>query len=1005
MTNHPALPKRLAAFIALAAFATILHADPAAGFTPASPALEKVTPPGTEISARAVAAPGAPMAPGDCPAEYEPNESGSAAIPFPMTTGALNLAICPVGDADWFSVPMQAGEAYQLETYDIAKGSLVDTQVILYSPDLLTQLIGSADRPGLLEPFSSLMVYTPSQTATYFVKVVAFPPSIGDESRQYTLRVTNLCSERHEPDNAVGQASAHTLGDISHRTLCAIGDQDWVSVELNAGVSYRFETFVNGSTDTHLYLYDMDGTTELKNDDDAGIGFSSLVNYTPTASGTYHVKVARSVSGGSNATGPGKSYQLLIAPRGITTLTITSPCAEAQLDAALVLAESGDLIRFDCGSGPGISPFVFPFSAQKLVSRALTIDGGGLVAFSGLRTNRLLWANPGASLTLKQMSFVRGGGKDKPGGVSNAGGAILSFAPLMIDGSTFSDNYALRTTYGGGALYTNSSITLTNSLLSANESAGGGALYLDAGSRANIRDTQFVSNTSYGAYGGAISNVGFMTLTNVLMSRNVLTPAIFPFGNESGGAFTNYTNARAILISSQLISNTSTVYGGAIGNFSILTITGSTISENRSRNGGGIYAYGTSQLAIVNSAIISNSAIGGSYGGGILNYGTLTLTRINMSLNLADIALTLGIEGGGALANLPSGRVTIDQSSIRDNATNGAGGGIGNRGTLVMANSSIARNSAAFGGGVANQAYDFDEPASVAISNTLVTENSATSVLDGAAGGVYAAGGSTEMTSTRFVSNTAPTRGGGFARDGGMARLFDVTFDGNRTNGNGGGVSIRGSNSRITVDRSLFVRNQAGLSGGGMSSSTPGTWLTNTTFSANSAAVDGGGFADLSQGSGQPMRLVHVSFVGNAANAGGALHRLSAVNTLYMTSTLISRTLDNPGGNCAGMAPTRIANSIASDLTCNVFGPADGGNNLENTDPVVGPLAWNGGATPSHMPLPGSPAIDMAPSGPSRDQRGASRPYGAGYDVGAVEAGPVVPNIFPYSTFVPPALR
>ncbi|HQX11400.1 MAG TPA: hypothetical protein PKY66_13365, partial [Thermoflexales bacterium] len=69
MTNHTALPKRLAAFIALAAFATILHADPAAGFTPASPALEKVTPPGTEISARAVAAPGAPMAPGDCPAE------------------------------------------------------------------------------------------------------------------------------------------------------------------------------------------------------------------------------------------------------------------------------------------------------------------------------------------------------------------------------------------------------------------------------------------------------------------------------------------------------------------------------------------------------------------------------------------------------------------------------------------------------------------------------------------------------------------------------------------------------------------------------------------------------------------------------------------------------------------------------------------------------------------------------------------------------------------------
>lgn len=717
------------------------------------------------------------------------------------------------------------------------------------------------------------------------------------------------------------------------------------------------------------------------------------------------MKAAKSVAAAAGATGQGKSYELLIAPRAVATLTVNSPCAEAQLDAALILAGSGDTIQFDCGSGPAISPFVFPFSAQKLVTRALTIDGGGLVAFSGLRTNRLLWANAGANLTLKQLSFVRGGGMDKPGGVSNAGGAILSFAPLTIDGSSFSGNFALRTTYGGGALYTNSPITLTNSLLRANESAGGGALYLDTSSRANIRDTQFVSNTSYGAYGGAISNLGFMTLTNVIMSRNVLTPASFPFGNESGGAFTNYTGARATLISSQLISNTSTPYGGAIGNFSVLTITGSTISDNRSKNGGGIYAHGTSQLAIVDSAIISNSATGGSYGGGILNYGTLTLTNANLNRNLADTAFTLGIEGGGALANLPSGRVTIDRSSFSDNATNGAGGGIGSRGTLAIASSSIARNRADYGGGVASQIYDLDDPASMTISNTLFAENAATSITSGAGGGVYAYAWATGMTSTRFISNTAPTRGGGFARDGGMARLFDVTFDGNRTDGSGGGVSIRGSNSQMTVDRSLFVRNQAGLSGGGMSSSSPGTWLTNTTFSANSAAVDGGGFADLSQGSGQPMRLVHVSFVGNSADAGGALYRLSAANSLYMTSTLISRTVGNTGGNCAGVAPTRIANSISSDLTCNFYGPSDGGNNLEPYDPLIGPLAWNGGATPSHMPLIGGPAIDWAPSGPSRDQRGAPRPYGAGYDVGAVEAGPVVPNIFPYATFVPSALR
>jgi hypothetical protein len=58
-------------------------------------------------------------------------------------------------------------------------------------------------------------------------------------------------------------------------------------------------------------------------------------------------------------------------------------------------------------------------------------------------------------------------------------------------------------------------------------------------------------------------------------------------------------------------------------------------------------------------------------------------------------------------------------------------------------------------------------------------------------------------------------------------------------------------------------------------------------------------------------------------------------------------------------------------------------------DPLLAPLADNGGPTQTHALLPGSPAIDAGdPTSTTPDQRGVSRPQGAGVDVGAFELGP-----------------
>jgi hypothetical protein len=67
---------------------------------------------------------------------------------------------------------------------------------------------------------------------------------------------------------------------------------------------------------------------------------------------------------------------------------------------------------------------------------------------------------------------------------------------------------------------------------------------------------------------------------------------------------------------------------------------------------------------------------------------------------------------------------------------------------------------------------------------------------------------------------------------------------------------------------------------------------------------------------------------------------------------------------------------------------------MNNTNPLLGPTANNGGPTPTDLPLLGSPAIDAVPlaycsdafgASVTTDQRGISRPQGPACDIGSAE--------------------
>ena len=99
-----------------------------------------------------------------------------------------------------------------------------------------------------------------------------------------------------------------------------------------------------------------------------------------------------------------------------------------------------------------------------------------------------------------------------------------------------------------------------------------------------------------------------------------------------------------------------------------------------------------------------------------------------------------------------------------------------------------------------------------------------------------------------------------------------------------------------------------------------------------------------------------------------------------MSKTIL---VGNSGGNCAG-TPTSFGSgwNVSSDNSC----PFSNVGDRNSTDPQLGPLQDNGGGLPTQKPKPTSPAIDLIPLPcGDTDQRGVSRPQGAGCDSGAIE--------------------
>jgi hypothetical protein len=129
-------------------------------------------------------------------------------------------------------------------------------------------------------------------------------------------------------------------------------------------------------------------------------------------------------------------------------------------------------------------------------------------------------------------------------------------------------------------------------------------------------------------------------------------------------------------------------------------------------------------VTIVGGSAQSSNVAGHEHGGGIHNHGTLVLQESTLADN--EVLRPRGAVpwGGGGLTN--AGQATITNVSVLDNAVpdwlgnEGYGGGIENIGILDALNTTVAYNSATYGGGIAQRSQ---VAGNTTLKNTIVKWN------------------------------------------------------------------------------------------------------------------------------------------------------------------------------------------------------------------------------------------------------------------------------------------
>ena len=441
----------------------------------------------------------------------------------------------------------------------------------------------------------------------------------------------------------------------------------------------------------------------------------------------------------------------------------------------------------------------------------------------------------------------------------------------------------------------------------------------------------------------------------------------------------------------------------------------------------------------------------GENGGGILNAGTLTLNN--------DV-ITGNTTGKGAVPSRPS------DSGTAFGGNGGLGGGIFSSGSLTMSNVTVSNNTtgggaiAYYGGGGGSGAGIYSYSGTLTMTSCVVTGNQTSkgamgtsggfsSGGGGAGGGICVENGTATIVNANVSNNTTGSAdiagpsnsgqggpGGGIYIYAGNVSILDSSINGNHTGdgvgflgngGFGGGIFNAGT---LTITRSSITANVAGKDGvGGGIDNSETMVMSNSTVSGNSTSGSSGYGGGL--WNARTATLTNCTIVLNSTGSGfggGGIHHYSDLSVVNIRNTIVARNSFPFNPNATDVSSGPAYNSRGHNL----IGNADGstgfnsigdqvGTGAAPLDPLLGPLANNGGSTLIHSLLDGSLALDAgddcvtqpAHCGDAALPQLTSDQRGIGFnrivdgpdanttatvDVGAYEKQSVFPNLGPAST-------
>ncbi|MHB8625625.1 MAG: choice-of-anchor Q domain-containing protein [Aggregatilineales bacterium] len=357
------------------------------------------------------------------------------------------------------------------------------------------------------------------------------------------------------------------------------------------------------------------------------------------------------------------------------------------------------------------------------------------------------------------------------------------------------------------------------------------------------------------------------------------------------------------------------------------------------------------------------AALAVAVSGDTIDFSLTYPTTITLTSAALTIATAVTITGPGASNLTISGNNALQVFIVNNGVTATISG-------LTIANGKISGN---VGGGIYNSG-------TLTVSNSLVSSNTGDQ-----GGGIYNHVGTLTVNNSTISGNTAPTGGGGGGiYNSGTLTVDNSTFSGNTASGGGGGIFDSGT---LTVNNSTFSGNTA-VDGAGIVDYGSSAVISNSTFSSN-IGYNGGGFLANTTGA----TTIGNSTLANNSATGSADGGVGNYGTgpVDLLSTIVSNNTGSAGpGDTAGTLTTLGHNLVQTPGTVIFNGTGD----QTGVDPLLGPLANNGGPTQTLSIPVNSPAYQhgdcsgnttVTPNAPAvtTDQRGQGRKGTC--DVGAFE--------------------